>query len=114
MLPRCVFEHFTEAARDVVRLAHKEARLMRHGRVGTEHLLVGLAWAAGADEAGAVLRARLEAHDRPTPSTPAGPGTPKADGEALLAILDRHGAVAAWLREHGVDERAVREMLGEA
>ena len=56
MLARAVFEHFTEAARDVVRLAHKEARLMRHGRVGTEHLLVGLAWAAGDDDAGAVLR----------------------------------------------------------
>ena len=32
---------------------------------------------------------------------------------ALLAILERRGAVAAWLRERGVDEWAVREMLGD-
>ena len=51
-----VFEHFTEPARDVVRLAREEAQLMRHGRVGTEHLLVALA-RAGDDDAGAVLLA---------------------------------------------------------
>jgi hypothetical protein len=37
-----------------------------------------------------------------------------ADGELLLQILERGGAVAAWLRERGVDEQAVRRMLGEA
>ena len=31
----------------------------------------------------------------------------------LLRILERDGAVAAWLRERGVDEHAVRRMLGE-
>jgi ATP-dependent Clp protease ATP-binding subunit ClpA len=195
-----VFEHFTEAAREVVRLAGEEARLMRHGRVGTEHLLVALSWAAD-DDAGAVLRAHgltgekaraavvaavglgnespggevafspaaQEALDgawseamrlgdphvapahlmlaiiRPqdaiarrvlvsagatpphvrseilrrlelSPSAPpaAAAGNPQADGQALLAILQRHGAVAAWLRERGVDEQAVRRMLGDA
>jgi hypothetical protein len=29
----------------------------------------------------------------------------------LLAILERGGPVAAWLRERGVDEDAVRPML---
>jgi hypothetical protein len=35
------------------------------------------------------------------------------DGRLLLEVLDRNGAVAAWLRERGVDEAAVRHMLGE-
>jgi ATP-dependent Clp protease ATP-binding subunit ClpC len=191
-----VFEHFTEPAREAVRLAQDEARLMRHARVGTEHLLVGLSWAAD-DDAGAVLREHgltgekaraavvaavglgdeppggevpfspaaqdalegawkeamqlgaprvapahlmlailrpqdalarrvlinagatppavraevLRRLERAEPVAPA--GTPQDDGRALLAILERRGAVAAWLRERGVDEAAVREMLGE-
>jgi len=197
MLAR-VLERFTEQTRGVVTRAQEEARLMRHGRVGTEHLLVALAWAGGEDatavlgkhgltgeraralvvhlvglgeedEAGDVpfspaARDALEAawpeamllgHDRVEPShlmlaairpqdavarrgltsagapppevrsellrrlsegrpaTPANPGSPHADGQALLAILERHGAVAAWLRERGVDEHAVRRMLGD-
>ena len=39
-------------------------------------------------------------------------GHPQADGRLLLQILERNGAVAAWLRERGVDEDAVRRMLG--
>jgi hypothetical protein len=31
----------------------------------------------------------------------------------LLQILERDGAVAAWLRERGVDEPEIRRMLGE-
>ena len=38
-----MFERFTEAARRSWSTAHEEARLMRHGHVGTEHLLVALA-----------------------------------------------------------------------
>jgi len=38
-----MFERFTDKARQVVVLAQEEARLMRHGHVGTEHLLVALA-----------------------------------------------------------------------
>ena len=41
-------------------------------------------------------------------------GHPQVDGDLLLSILERGGAVAAWLRERGVDEHAVRRMLGEA
>jgi len=37
-----VFERFTEGARQVVVLAQDEARLLGHGHVGTEHLLLGL------------------------------------------------------------------------
>jgi ATP-dependent Clp protease ATP-binding subunit ClpC len=37
-----VFERFTESARQVVVLAQEEARALRHGWIGTEHLLLGL------------------------------------------------------------------------
>lgn len=37
-----MFERFTERARQVVVLAHDEARAMKHHYIGTEHLLVGL------------------------------------------------------------------------
>jgi ATP-dependent Clp protease ATP-binding subunit ClpC len=190
-----MLERFTEPAREVVALAHEEARLMRHAHVGTEHLLVALARIGDGvlahygltgerargdvvraigmgDEPGAgerpltpAARDALETtlheamrlgHDRVEPAhlllgivrqpdgvarrillaagaTPrdvreevvrrlaerppaaAAPptGNPQVDGRLLLAILERRGAVAAWLRERGVDEAAVRAMLGE-
>jgi ATP-dependent Clp protease ATP-binding subunit ClpC len=37
-----VFERFTERARQVVVLAQEEARQLRHGYIGTEHVLLGL------------------------------------------------------------------------
>jgi ATP-dependent Clp protease ATP-binding subunit ClpA len=37
-----VFERFTERARQVVVLAQDEARVLKHGYIGTEHLLLGL------------------------------------------------------------------------
>jgi hypothetical protein len=37
-----VFERFTDAARQVLVLAQEEARLLGHGFIGTEHLLLGL------------------------------------------------------------------------
>jgi ATP-dependent Clp protease ATP-binding subunit ClpC len=37
-----VFERFTEPARQVVVLAQEEARELRHGYIGTEHLLLGV------------------------------------------------------------------------
>jgi ATP-dependent Clp protease ATP-binding subunit ClpC len=194
-----MFERFTDQARHVVVLAQEEARLMRHGHIGTEHLLVALARVddevatpmladhgltaekaraevvaiigvgnaepggqlpftpAAHDAVEATLRESLElGHDRVEPAhlllgvlrqrdgvarrvlagagahptesreeverrlaalagAPHGPlRSPLADGELLLQILERDGAVAAWLRERGVDEAAVRRMLGEA
>ena len=193
-----MFERFTDQARDVVEVARDEARLMHHGHVGTEHLLVALA-RVGDDDAAVLLhrhgltgeRTRAEvvqmvgmgsttdagqlaftpaAHDalqqtlneamrlgheradpahlllailrqpdalarrillsagaaprdvraellrrlgeRP-PMAPSDPGGANVDGRLLLEILERRGAVAAWLRERGVDEAAVRRMLGE-
>jgi ATP-dependent Clp protease ATP-binding subunit ClpC len=37
-----MFERFTERARQVVVLAQDEARMLHHGHIGTEHLLLGL------------------------------------------------------------------------
>jgi ATP-dependent Clp protease ATP-binding subunit ClpC len=37
-----VFERFTERARQVVVLAHDEARALKHNYIGTEHILLGL------------------------------------------------------------------------
>jgi ATP-dependent Clp protease ATP-binding subunit ClpA len=193
-----MFERFTDHARQVVVLAQEEARLMRHGHIGTEHLLVGLARVdddvaspmlqdhgltgekaraevvaivgignaepggqipftpAAHDALEATLRESLElGHDRVEPAhlllgvlrqrdgvarrvlsgvganppearaevvsrlaqTTTQPAdqlrTPQLDGDLLLQILERGGAVAAWLRERGVDEHAVRRMLGE-
>ena len=39
---RSVFERFTERARQVVVLAQDEARHLKHGYIGTEHILLGL------------------------------------------------------------------------
>ena len=192
-----MFERFTEHARQVVVLAQEEARLMRHGHIGTEHLLVALARVdddvatpmlaahgltgektraevvaivgvgnvepggqlpftpAAHDALEATLRESLElGHERVEPAhlllgvlrqrdgvarrvlAAAGahptesradvverlqrskppehePSSPQADGELLLQILERDGAVAAWLRERGIDEPAIRRMLGE-
>ena len=40
--PSPLFERFTERARQVVVLAQEEARIMKHGHIGTEHILLGL------------------------------------------------------------------------
>jgi ATP-dependent Clp protease ATP-binding subunit ClpC len=37
-----LFERFTQKARQVVVLAQEEARTLRHGHIGTEHILLGL------------------------------------------------------------------------
>ena len=37
-----MFERFTGRARQVVVLAHDEARALKHGYIGTEHILLGL------------------------------------------------------------------------
>lgn len=51
-----MFEHFTEDARHAVRLAQEEARRLRHGFIGPEHLLLGLS-AQRAGPAGEALAA---------------------------------------------------------
>ena len=48
-------ERFTQRARRVLSLAHKEAERMKHAQIGTEHLLLGLLLDQGGI-AGQVLR----------------------------------------------------------
>jgi len=176
-----MFERYSDAARNIVSSAQEEARLMRHERLGTEHLLVALAHepeiaALGLDperaRAEVVKTIGLGEHDEPgfIPLTAAaqealddalgeamrlgqheiGTGhvllgvlkqrdgvarrilvaagatpsefreavsrrlqgaVPDEDVMALLAIVERGGPVADWLRERGVHADAVRRLL---
>jgi len=196
-----MFERFTPAAREIVVVALEEARMMRHARIGTEHLLVAVAEHPAIGVLGLTReRARAEVvrtvglgetyvegqlpftpaaqdaldaslheamrlgHERVEPghvvlgllrqrdgvalrviaaaggaprdirdavirelTQPAGDavmvrlnedaigdlGNPRADARVLLAILERDGPIAAWLRERGVDEAVVRPMLSD-
>jgi ATP-dependent Clp protease ATP-binding subunit ClpA len=38
----CIFERYTDRAKAVLALAEEEARLLEHGFIGTEHVLLGL------------------------------------------------------------------------
>src|SRR2546421_6813788 len=58
-----MFERFTDRARRVVVLAQEEARMLNHGYIGTEHILLGLIHEGGGVAAKALesLGIRLEA-----------------------------------------------------
>ncbi len=191
-------ERFTQQARNVVQTAGDEARMMRHGHVGTEHLLVALAEVAPlgmsrsqargevvkavglgeqADDGAmlpftptaqealdtslheamklghecvepshvllGILRQREGVALRVLATSGHGPrelrdaivatltqapaddavtvqlggelvgdvGNFRTDARLLLAVLERGGPIAAWLRERGVDDAAVRRLL---
>jgi ATP-dependent Clp protease ATP-binding subunit ClpC len=127
---------FTPAARDALEQALGEAMRLGHEHVDSAHLLLAILRQSDAVArrmllgAGATPSAvRTELIDRLSarPHVAAGEpatvrlgeatlgdlGRPSVDGELLLEILRRGGAVAAWLRERGVDEAAVGRMLGE-
>jgi ATP-dependent Clp protease ATP-binding subunit ClpA len=178
-----MFERFSDAARNVPVTAHDEARDMRHGHIGTEHLLVALAaepevaalaldaerlraevvrtvglgdfepadnswlpFTAAAKEALeaalteamhlgrrevepahillSVLKQRDGVARRILVAAGATPSEfresvvrrlqgvqPDEDVMALLAIVERRGPVADWLRERGVTVDAVRGLL---
>jgi ATP-dependent Clp protease ATP-binding subunit ClpA len=117
---------FSPAARDALDGAWTEAMQLGHMRVEPAHLMLAVLRpqeavarrvlvSAGATPPAVrseILRRLEERAEAAAPTAPA--GNPEADGQALLAILRRHGAVAAWLRERGVDEQAVRQMLGDS
>ena len=83
-----MFERFTGGARRAVVLAQEEARLLNHGYIGTEHLLLGVLHDSGpaADALQAQgltlhdVRAAVEARVKRGDSTPSGhiPFTPHA------------------------------------
>lgn len=113
---------FSPAAHEALQAAPREALELGHAEVQPAHVLLGVLRQRDAvarrvlATAGAhppQLRAEIVerlAHGR----RDVHPDGPSADGRALLEILERNGAVAAWLRERGVDEHAVRSMLGSS
>jgi len=55
-----MFERLTDEGRQVIKVAHDEARQLRHPQIGTEHLLLGLV-----NEAVALRRRLLISPSRP-------------------------------------------------
>jgi ATP-dependent Clp protease ATP-binding subunit ClpC len=128
---------FTPAARDALEGTLEEAMRLGHKTAEPGHILLAILRPQDAlarrilHNAGAAprdVRAELAQRlgDSTAPRDPERPaavwlddaalgdlGHPRVDGRLLLEILARRGAVAAWLRERGVDEEAVRRMLGE-
>jgi ATP-dependent Clp protease ATP-binding subunit ClpA len=130
---------FTDGARRALEVAPQEAQRLGHDRVAPAHLLLALAAdpeAAGLsgldparlrDEA---LRNLIHPPERfdlgraideggPVPiwlgdrELPIGDlGHPRVDARLLLAMLAKGGHSAELLREHGLDEAAVRGALG--
>ena len=104
---------FTSGAKGTLERAAREAIVLGHSRVVPAHLLLGLV-----DEPEAVLaagatteRMRVAAMRRLEAAPP--PADPDAsDARVLLAMLAKDGRGAALLREHGLDEAAVRGRLG--
>jgi ATP-dependent Clp protease ATP-binding subunit ClpA len=133
---------FTPAATDALELALGEAMRLGQESVDSAHLLLAilrqpdaaarrmlLAAGAAPSAVRTELIERISARSRTRPPAPHDPGErvvvrlgeavlgdlgqPGVDARVLLEMLRRGGAVAAWLRERGVDEAAVRYMLGE-
>jgi len=114
---------FTPAAHDALEATLRESLELGHDRVEPAHLLLGVLRQrdgvarrvlAGAGAHPTESRAEVERRLAQSGSHPHEERrSPQLDGEILLDILERDGAVAAWLRERGVDEPAVRRMLGE-
>jgi hypothetical protein len=94
----CVFERFTDSARQVLVLAQEEARLLGHSFIGTEHLLLGLMHQDGPaaevlTELGASLatvRERVEETIGLTGGAPSGspPFTPRAKKVMELSLRE--------------------------
>jgi ATP-dependent Clp protease ATP-binding subunit ClpC len=132
---------FTEAARRVLEAAPREAERLGHERVAPGHLLLALAADPEAVELSGLDPARLRDEalqhlihpprrfDLDRAVREGGPvtvwlgerelrigdlGHPRVDARVLLAMLGLGGAGADVLREHGLDEAAVRGALGGA
>ena len=89
-----MFERFTPEAREVVVLAQEEARALRHGHIGTEHLL--LAQLRLDTPTTTVLRRHGLDHDEVAEAVAAHLGTADLDAEALRTL--------------GIDLDAVRDV----
>jgi ATP-dependent Clp protease ATP-binding subunit ClpC len=94
-----VFERFTDRARKVMVLAQEEARLMDHGHIGTEHLLLGLlnegegVGAKALGEVGITLQAAREQVEQTVMSAPSAvtgspPFSPRAKTVLELSLRE--------------------------
>jgi hypothetical protein len=130
---------FTDAAKRALEAAPQEAVRLGHGRVTPAHVLLALAADPEAVELSGLDPARLRDEalrhlihpperfdleralrdggavavwlgDRELPIGDL--GHPRVDARLLLAMLAKGGGSAALLREHGLDEAAVRGALG--
>ncbi len=93
-----MFERFTEEARRVVGQAGRESAQLRHGHVGTEHLLLGILTETADPAAGVLIEAGLD-H-----------ATAREAVRRLLGTGDDAQALASI----GVDLEAVREAVESA
>lgn len=91
-----MFERFTTEARDVVVLAQREARELRHGHIDTEHLLLGLL-----DQPWTPTGQVLDRHGL----------TRAAVVEAVTALGNGADFDAEALRAVGIDLDAVRDRV---
>jgi ATP-dependent Clp protease ATP-binding subunit ClpA len=130
---------FTEAAKRALEEAPREAQRLGHARVTPAHLLLALAADPDVVEVSGLDPARLrdealrhlihppERFDLALALREGGPfpvwlgdrelpigdlGHPRVDARLLLAMLGKSGRSAQLLREHGLDEAAVRGALG--
>jgi ATP-dependent Clp protease ATP-binding subunit ClpA len=94
-----VFERFSDQARRVLALAQEEARLLDHGRIGTEHILLGLIHEGSGVAAQAlercgisldVARNEVRTSSNSAPSSPASspPLTPRAKKVLELSLRE--------------------------
>jgi ATP-dependent Clp protease ATP-binding subunit ClpA len=90
-----MFERFTEDARGVVVQAQAEARALRHGYIGTEHLLLGAAATEG--DVARVLATNG--------------ATPDALRDAIRAEVGEGGLDAAALATLGIDLDEIRRRV---
>jgi ATP-dependent Clp protease ATP-binding subunit ClpA len=99
-----MFERFTEPAREVVVLAQGEARTLRHGYIGTEHLLMG------------VLREGTGVGSRVLEGLGIGLETVRADVVNVIGRGPTQGEEqdAEALRAIGIDIDEVRRRIEEA
>jgi prophage maintenance system killer protein len=97
--PKGMFGRFTDRARRAIHLAQEEARLLRHGDIGTEHLLLGLLYegegvAAKALESLGISREDVRGQVKEIigqgPGSPAGhiPFTPQAKKVLELSLRE--------------------------
>jgi ATP-dependent Clp protease ATP-binding subunit ClpA len=104
---------FTSGAKGTLERAAREAMALGRTHIAPAHLLLGLADEPEAVLAAGATRERMrDAAMRRLAASPQSADLDAADGRLLLAMLAKDGRSAALLREHGLDEAAIRDRLG--